>query len=138
MNRRSFLSALTVLLGTGGASAATLKLGGQSNPTQSIELQRSPIAGFQYHDGETVWSQLRVADALQLIREAENAHDPRAVSVEWQGHKLGYVPRRDNAAISHLLDQQQHLQAYIVALEESRNPWQRVTFTVHHGNMKRP
>ena len=119
MNRRSFLSTLTALLGAGGASAATLSLGGQSN------------TGFQYHDGETVWSQLRVADALQLIREAENVHDPRAVRVEWQGHILGYVPRLDNATISHLLDHQQNLLAYITALEESRNPWQRVTFSVH-------
>jgi hypothetical protein len=131
MNRRSFLSTLTALLGAGGTSAATLSLGGQSNTAQSIELQRSPIAGFQYHDGETVWSQLRVADALQLIREAGNVYDPRAVRVEWQGHILGYVPRLDNATISHLLDHQQNLQAYITALEESRNPWQRVTFTIH-------
>ena len=31
--------------------------------------------------------------ALSLVREPDNAYDPRAVRVDWQGHKLGYVPR---------------------------------------------
>lgn len=48
----------------------------------------------------------------------------------WRGHKLGYVPRAENAAISHLLDNKQRLLAHVVTLTESRNPWQRVEFAV--------
>ncbi|MBU2570795.1 MAG: hypothetical protein KJ725_12345 [Gammaproteobacteria bacterium] len=49
----------------------------------------------------------------------------------WRGYKLGYVPRIDNAACCHLLDNSRRLSARIVALNESRNPWERIQFAVH-------
>ncbi|MBS0330407.1 MAG: HIRAN protein, partial [Proteobacteria bacterium] len=54
--------------------------------TAHILLQDSPLAGFQYHAGRALWSQMRVGDALALVREPDNSHDARAVRVEWQGH----------------------------------------------------
>lgn len=97
---------------------------------RKVELQRSSLAGFQYHQGEVVWSSLVEGTSLSLVREAGNAHDPRAVCADWQGQKLGYVPRIDHAAVSHLLDVGHVLQAEIVALQESDNPWNRVEFVV--------
>ena len=73
--------------------------------SQGKLLQTSPIAGFQYHQGESVWVQLSVGAPLQLIREPENKYDTRAVRIEFQGHKLGYLPRLDNATVSQLMDQ---------------------------------
>lgn len=58
-----------------------------------------------------------------LVREADNRHDDRAARVEWQGHKLGYIPRLDNAAVSQLLDCGERLEAVIAGLAESGNPW---------------
>jgi len=131
MKRRSFITALATLLGTSGASAATWSFGRQTETRRNIELQRSPIAGFQYHEGEAVWNRLAVNDELHLIREPENRYDPRAVRVEWRGYKLGYMPRIDNSACCHLLDNGRRLSARIVALNESRNPWERIQFAVH-------
>jgi len=95
-----------------------------------ILLQDSPLAGFQYHAGKTLWAQLRVGDALTLVREPDNAYDARAVRVDWQGHKLGYVPRRENADVARLLDRGQVLAARIVRLAEVRDPWSRVRFEI--------
>lgn len=125
-NRRRFLAQLTAVLGLG----ATTTLARAASP-QHIELQRSPVAGFQYHQGEAVWSQLGEDAALDLVREPDNRHDPRAVRVDWQGHKLGYVPRIDNAAVSHLLDHGQRVTARIVALRQDDNPWSRIEFAVY-------
>lgn len=124
MNRRSFLSGLSALgvLLAAPATAAT---------TRRIELQRSAVAGFQYHEGEKLWASLRDGDELTLVREAENKYDNRAVRVEWQGHKLGYIPRVENASISHLLDNDQRVRAEIVSLQASHNPWDRVALVVH-------
>ena len=96
-------------------------------------LQSSPLAGFQYHEGGTLWAQMKVGDALVLNREPQNAHDRNAVRVEWQGRMLGYVPRADNAAVARLLDRGNRLEARIVRLQESRNPWERVLFEVYVG-----
>lgn len=98
--------------------------------TAHILLQDSPLAGFQYHAGKSVWSRLRVGDALTLTREPDNPHDARAVRVDWRGHKLGYVPRRENADVARLLDNGQVLAARISRLAEGRDPWSRVRFEV--------
>ncbi|WP_018078739.1 HIRAN domain-containing protein [Thiobacillus denitrificans] len=95
-----------------------------------ILLQDSPLAGFQYHAGRTLWPQMRVGDALALVREPDNPHDARAVRVEWRGHKIGYVPRRENADVARLLDRGQALTARIVRLAELRDPWARVRFEI--------
>jgi len=95
-----------------------------------ILLQDSPLAGFQYHAGKTLWSQMQVGDALTLIREPDNSHDAKAVRVEWQGNKIGYVPRRENADVARLLDRGQALTARIVRLAEVRDPWSRVRFEI--------
>ena len=95
-----------------------------------ILLQDSPLAGFQYHAGKVLWPQLRVGDALTLVREPDNAHDARAVRVEWQGRKIGYVPRRENADIARLMDGGQPLAARITRLADVRDPWSRVRFEI--------
>jgi len=97
---------------------------------QSTLIQQSPIAGFQYHQGEELWDQLAIGQPLTLHREPDNRYDKRAVRVEWQGHKLGYVPRAENAAVAQMLGREQALQARIDALERSQNPWQRIRFSV--------
>ena len=95
-----------------------------------ILLQDSPLAGFQYHAGRTLWPQMQVGDALALVREPDNPHDARAVRVEWRGHKIGYVPRRENADVARLMDGGHVLVARISRLSEVRDPWSRVRFEV--------
>ena len=96
-----------------------------------ILLQSSPLAGFRYYEGKRLWSEMKVGDALQLIREPENSYDPNAVRVEWRGEKLGYVPRADNAALARFMDRGSKAEARITRLKKSRDPWQRMEFEVY-------
>lgn len=98
-----------------------------------ILLQSSPLAGFRYYEGKQLWSEMKVGDPLQLIREPDNSYDPNAVRVEWQGHKLGYVPRADNQALARFMDRGSKAEARITRLKKSRNPWQRIEFEVYLG-----
>jgi hypothetical protein len=93
-------------------------------------VQSSPLAGFQFYEGRELWEQMKVGDALDLVREAGNPHDANAVRVEWQGHKLGYVPRRENAAVASHLDRGGKVEARVSKLQAHRNPWQRIEFEV--------
>lgn len=95
-----------------------------------ILLQDSPLAGFQYHAGTSLWPQMRVGDALTLVREPANVHDARAVRVEWQGRKIGYVPRRENTDVARFMDRGEPLVARISRLAELRDPWLRVRFEI--------
>jgi len=127
MSRRAFLKSLTALMG-GLALPAVAQA--EVDRKAWKNLQTSPVAGFQYHRGETLWSQLADGQLLTLTREADNRYDDRAVRVDWQGHKLGYIPRLDNAVVSQLLDRGESLEAVIYKLTESNNPWDRIAVEV--------
>lgn len=116
---------LAAVLNPPGAVVAPTA-GATETAVRCIELQRSRVAGFQYHQGESVWSALKVGMSLELVREPANIYDERAVRVDWQGHKLGYVPRVDNAAVSHLLDHGEVVTAEVLALQVCPNPWDRI------------
>jgi len=127
MSRRVFLQSFTALLGGFALPALTqAKLAAK----QWKPLQISPVAGFQYHRGETLWPQLATGQPITLIREPGNRFDQRAVRIDWQGEKLGYIPAIDNAAVSQLLDRGEQLSALIVGLKKSNNPWERIEVEV--------
>lgn len=102
-----------------------------AQPSVRLLVQNSPLAGFRYAEAAEVWPHLSAGDALDLVREPDNAHDSNAVRVEWRGRKLGYVPRRDNAALAWGLDRGAALRARISALAEHPNPARRVRFEVY-------
>ncbi len=95
-----------------------------------ILVQISQLAGFQYHDGKAVWDEMRVGDSLELVREPGNMHDSNAVRVQWHGRMIGYVPRRENAAVARQIDLGNRLAARIVKLTRHRDPWKRVEFEI--------
>ncbi len=77
---------------------------------QSVKVlvQSSPLAGAQYY---------AVADA-------------NAVRVDWNGRKLGYLPRAENRAVAAEMDRGGRVEGRIAALVTHRNPWQRVRIEV--------
>jgi hypothetical protein len=76
------------------------------------------IAGLAFGDGPDVVDQLRVGDRLTLTREPDNPHDRLAVRVDWNGRKLGYLPRPDNAGIARRMDEGARFTGYIVEMQE--------------------
>lgn len=96
-----------------------------------ILIQRSPLAGSQYYALDDLWTQIAVGDELSLIREPDNRHDRDAVRVEWQGRKLGYVPRTENRAVAEAMDAGEHLKARVARISAHPDPWRRVEFEVY-------
>jgi hypothetical protein len=90
------------------------------NPAEII-VQVSLTAGLRYHEAKAVWDQMQIGDALTLVREPDNPYDARAVRVEWNGHKLGYIPRIENEAVARQMDRGNALQARVTRLTYYRN-----------------
>ncbi len=111
------------------AVLASARLGAQSTEIRML-VQSSLLAGFQYYQGGQLWDEIKVGDALTLTREPANPHDSNAVRVEWRGHKLGYVPRRENQAVARHMDSGGNVEARVSKLKQHRNPWQRIEFEV--------
>ncbi|WP_341678182.1 HIRAN domain-containing protein [Niveibacterium sp. SC-1] len=116
-----------LILALGLALAATPGLAGGR---LRVLVQRSPLAGFQYHAAPRLWSELRRGEALSLRREAENPHDPRAIAVFRGADQLGYLPRAENDVVSQAMDEGRRLDVRIAGLRESGDPWQRVELEV--------
>ena len=93
-------------------------------------VQSSPLAGYNYLEAPAVFHAMRAGDALSLVREPHNAHDANAIRVDWDGHRLGYVPRSQNAALAAALDRGEPIAARISRLQPHRNPRLRVEFEV--------
>ena len=93
----------------------------QERGTSEIVVQVSLTAGLRYHEAKEVWDQMKVGDALTLVREPGNAYDGNAVRVDWNGHQLGYIPRNENAAVARQMDRGNRLAARITKLTMYRN-----------------
>jgi hypothetical protein len=110
--------------------AGALLLGTAQAGEVRILVQSSPLAGFKYHAGESLWHEMREGDRLSLVREADNEHDAKAIRVEWRGQKLGYLPRAENRAVAAAMDNGDKVDARIAKLRQHKNPWQRMLIEV--------
>ena len=110
--------------------AGALLLGTAQAGEVRILVQSSPLAGFKYHAGESLWHEMREGDRLSLVREADNEHDAKAIRVEWRGRKLGYLPRAENRAVAAAMDNGDKVDARIAKLRQHKNPWQRMLIEV--------
>ena len=129
MSRRHFIKSVLGL----GLLPIAIKAKSTTAPKQtpSILLQHSPIAGFQYYEGENIWPQMKVGDALTLQREQQNRYDPHAIAVYWQQSKLGYIPRRENRTLAQMLDRGQTLNTQIEQLQNEAAPWGRIEIKIY-------
>jgi hypothetical protein len=117
------LLGIALAVGSGASSAA-------ENASARIVVQHAPLAGFVYYDGSAVWEKMKSGDRLTLVREPGNAHDANAVRLEWQGHMLGYVPRRDNADLARQMDHGARVEARITELHRAANGRHRISYEI--------
>lgn len=124
INRRMLFKSL---LGGVGAAVAAPVAGAEK---RRVLIQELPVAGFQFHEGDYVWSSLRVGQTIKLAREPSNIHDSLAVAVYSGGAQLGYVPRAENAVVARMMDRGERLEARIERLSVDENPWNRVAISI--------
>lgn len=113
-----------------GALPVALRAEGRSHARARLHLQDCRIAGSQYYAAYAVLPRLRPGDPLRLRRQPDNPHDDRAIEVFWREHKLGYLPRLDNAAAASLLDRAHLLRAEIIGIDDPEEEWEPVRLRV--------
>ena len=101
---------------------------------REILLLQCHVAGTAYRELDDVYAQLEPGEELMLRREPDNPHDPRAIEVFWRKHKLGYLPRLDNAAAASLADRSHALHAEIIAIDDPDEEWEPVRLRVWVSN----
>lgn len=91
------------LLGMGAVSAFNLPalLPKETLPYHALECE---VAGLQYYAGPELFETMEIGEGLDLVREPDNQFDRSAIALYYQGHKIGFIPRRYNRVISNMLD----------------------------------
>jgi hypothetical protein len=128
MKRRNLIKSLTALSVSLIVPALFRARSGKT--PEEVLLLNTGLAGFQYYQGEAVWSRLKEDSPLDLVREPKNTYDYDAVQVFWGKEKIGYIPREDNRAIAQLIDRCMPLKAKISRLSRSENPRERIGIAV--------
>lgn len=127
-SRRGFLATTLAALTTAFLPAPRVQA---RPPTQRrLLLNRFAIAGFRYHAGPRLLTELAPNQPLLLQAEPAHPKDHYAVRICWAGHLLGYVPRSDNHALSRLLRQNATLEARILTIIPDAAPWEQVQIEV--------
>ncbi len=129
--RAGLICLLAMLAGSGLQVRAEMSAAPAAGTSTQLILQSSPLAGFQYYAGRALFPLMRVGDRLELRREPDNPHDPRAVRVEWNGVQIGYAPRTENVDLARLMDRGKPVSARILHLQKSRDPWKRVMMEIY-------
>lgn len=99
------------------------------NPARADRLC-TPVAGYAYALDPARETRFAVGQSLTLVREPDNPHDPQAIRIEWQGEKIGYVPRPDNVAYARRLDAGENFSARISDFSPQAPPWNRLWFEI--------
>lgn len=132
MKRRNFITALLGLVG--GSTVSASYAGSQpKNESGVLLIQQSSVSGFQFHEGEQLYTEFQLGDTLSLKRAPENSFDTNAVEVYWREHMIGHIPSSQNSAISQMMDRGEKLTARISQLNQSEFPWEKVRLAVYCG-----
>lgn len=61
------------------------------------------LAGAKFYQLPWVMNELKVGTEVMLSPDPENRYDENAVEVEFNEHKLGFIPRANNGNLQKLL-----------------------------------
>lgn len=76
------------------------------------------VAGFRYQDGVSI-DELDEGVPVSFRQEPDNIHDDKAIAIEWQGQRIGYVKRTQRDAVLRWLHDYE-VDAYIERLNGTK------------------
>ena len=99
---------------------------------RDIFLFDTHVAGTTHIEGiEELALHLNIGDKLDFFREPDNYYDDKAIVVKnIDGVKIGYIPRRDNAVFSRLMDAGKVLFGKITH-KEMKGKWLKIKIDIY-------
>jgi hypothetical protein len=98
--------------------------------SKNILVLETIVAGTSFRDLSKVDEHLENQVKIEVKREADNKYDPFAVSLYFDGTKIGYLPKTKNETIARLLDAGKSFFAQLTA-KEWEGTWLRLEIKVY-------
>lgn len=99
--------------------------------TKEIHLFDTYVAGVSYLKDKSVLQEIQIKDRLTLQREDNKFDDKAILILTSSGKKLGYVPEKDNAIFSRLMDAGKLLVAYISNIHKKSIDYQQISIGIY-------
>ncbi len=99
--------------------------------TKEIHLFDTYVAGVSYIKNKSVLQEIKIKDRLTLQREDNKFDDKAILILTNDGKKLGYVPEKDNAIFSRLMDAGKLLVAYISNIHKKSIDYQQISIGIY-------
>ncbi len=135
MNRRHFLKSISIIPLLIAEKNTTAQNAPDHKP--AIRLHTSAITGLHLFDADKVWSQLQQGDTLTLTRETRDT-DQHAISVNWNGYRLGYIPDSNKRSLAFLMDKGHKLRAKVSQLQQNDDPWEKIEIDIYREEPVHP
>ncbi len=124
MKRRHFLKSIGII------PLLIAEKSNTSGQTSSVKIGHSGISRLHLFDADKIWSKIKVGDKLTLQRESSTA-DPYAISINWNGYRLGYMPQNSQRSLAFLIDKGHKLSARVSQLQQSDDPWDKIQIEIY-------
>ncbi|NOQ93068.1 MAG: hypothetical protein GQ547_00355 [Methylophaga sp.] len=89
------------------------------------------LAGAKFYQLPWVINELKLGTEMKLIPDPENRYDENAVIVQFNDHKLGFIPRANNTNLQKLLLANVNIIARISVLNPQEEQWKQVKITLY-------
>lgn len=93
------------------------------------EIARFSLAGVQYGDYQ-ICIGLRAGLELKMFWERSNEFDSNAIRCEWQGVKLGYIPKEHTQELHQQRQAGNKLKCFITAFNKTNPTWHMITVKI--------
>lgn len=108
-------------LGVVGAAALPVPMPFES---KIVLFESIRVAGTSHAPGiDVTMPQIPDDASLDLVREPDNPADTRAIRIEHDGRKIGYVPADKNELLARLMDGGKTIRGALVSSELQGNWW---------------
>ena len=99
--------------------------------TREIYLFDTFVAGVSHLKDKSVLEEIKTGDQLLLRREDNKFDDKAILLLTKSGKKLGYVPEKDNAVFSRLMDAGKMLTAYIRMIKVCSIDYHQISIAIY-------
>ena len=99
--------------------------------TKEIHLFDTYVAGVSFLTDKTVLQEIKSGDRLTLQREDNKFDDKAILLLTSDGKKIGYVPEKDNAIFSRLMDAGKLLVAYVREIQKRSIDYQQISIGIY-------
>lgn len=126
MKRSDFIKSLVGVYGLAHIEKIEIK------HYEKVYLKHFYLRGFTYYEGPKMIDEINKSGMVELIREPKNEYDSRAIALNFNKNKIGYVPRESNKTISILMDTELlEFHAEITEIDSEACDWEKIRVAIY-------